>query len=90
MTGMSTASDTAAVMLAVEPGLGAVAIHRRQQDLAGAARLRLARPLDSVAGRIGRPAADEDAEAVTLPLDSPPLARGRRLASMATMTAWLP
>ena len=54
--------------LAVESRLRAVAIHRRQQDLTGAARLRLARPFDGVARRIGRSAADEDAESVALPL----------------------
>ena len=37
--------------LAVESCARAVAIDRRQQDLAGAARLRLARPLDRLAGR---------------------------------------
>ncbi len=54
--------------LAVEAGPGAVAVHRRQQDLAGAARLGLARPLDGVARRVGGAAADVDREAVVPPL----------------------
>ena len=39
------------VELAVESFARAVAVDGRQQDLAGAARLRLARPLDRLAGR---------------------------------------
>ena len=54
--------------LAVEAGLRAVAIHRRQQDLAGAARLGLARPLDGVARGVGRAAAHVDGEAVVASL----------------------
>ena len=48
--------------------LRAVAIDRRQQDLAGAARLGLARPLDGVARGVGRAAAHVDREAVVAPL----------------------
>ena len=69
--------------LAVEAGARAVAVHRRQQDLAGAARFGLAGPLDRVARGVGRAAAHEDAE------PSRP-ASSMRFASMATITAWLP
>ena len=65
---------------AVEAGLRAVAVDRRQQNLAGAARFGLARPLDGVAIRRGLSAARVDREAVA----------GARFASIATSTAWLP
>ena len=65
---------------AVEAGLGAVAVDRRQQDFAGAARFGLARPFDGVAIRRGLSAASVDREAIA----------DRAFASMATRTAWLP
>ena len=40
--------DTARVSAQVEAALGAVAVHAGQQDLAGAQRCHLARPLDRV------------------------------------------
>ena len=43
--------------IAVEAGLGAIAIDRGQQDFAGARRFGLARPFDSVAVDGGRPTA---------------------------------
>ena len=73
--------------LAVEACARAVAVHRRQQDLAGAARFGLARPLHRVARRVGGPASDEDAKAARdVAAGGPSI----RFASMATMTAWLP
>ena len=60
MTGIETASETAAVSVAVEPELGAVAIDRGQEDLAGAAALGFACPVDGVAARGSLAAAAED------------------------------
>ena len=48
MTGIGTAW-TQPLSFAVEPGLGPIAIDRREQDLAGAAVGGLARPFDGVA-----------------------------------------
>ena len=77
---MFTASATAAVISQSKPGARAVAIHRRQQDLARAARFGLARPLDGVARGVGRAASRRTRRS----------RRPRRFASIATMTAWLP
>ena len=53
--------------LAVESLAGAVAVDRRQQDLAGAARLRLARPLDRFPIGGGAAASRVDGEAALAP-----------------------
>ena len=66
ITGIETACDTAAVIGAVEADLRAVAIDRRQQDLAGAARLGLARPFDRVAPGGALAAARVDREPVAV------------------------
>ena len=55
ITGTATASATARVSARSKPRLGAVAVHARQQDLAGAERGDAARPLDGV--EAGVPAA---------------------------------
>ena len=81
MTGMPTARATSARQLAVEARARAVAIDRRQQDLAGAPRLRLPAPTRPRRRRVAeRAAARIDLEA----------ARSARFASIATTTAWLP
>ena len=49
--------------LAVEAGARAVAVHRRQQNLAGAARFRFTRPLDRITIRGGGSAARENSKA---------------------------
>ena len=51
MTGTPTASTTARVSVEVEAVPGAVAVHRREQDLAGAEALGPARPPDRVDAR---------------------------------------
>ena len=71
MTGMPTASDTAAVSAAVEPAQRAVGVDRGEQDLAGAARLGFAGPLDGVprGGRAAGVAADDEPSGLALRVD---------------------
>ena len=83
MTGTLTAAATALVKREVEAGFGAVAVHRGQQDFAGAQGDDFAREGDRVDARRAAPAMGED-----LPAGDGPGAV--ILASIATTMHWLP
>ncbi len=82
ITGTVTASATARVSSRSKPDLGAVAVHRGQQDFAGAERGDLARVVDRVDAGRPAPAMGEDLPARR--------AARPRLASIATTMHWLP
>ena len=93
ITGMLTAALTPRCQVAIEAGAGAVAIDRRQQDLARAARFDFARPIDGIAALGGRAATAEDlvgGRRCLSAIDLRPQSSSLRFASMATTTAWLP
>ena len=83
MTGTPTASVMARVSSRSKPSRGAVAVHRGEQDLAGAAPLGLGRPVHRVTPRRRAAAVDDDLPALRA-------FRRRRRASIAHTTHWAP